>query len=112
MTNAVWKIRVDTALTRLQRDRWTAPAVRYMEIIDEVESVRRGPYGGSFGYIAFDGSLDMALTLRTMVITNARLHIQAGAGIVADSDPVAEELETRSKAAALMRAAERAAGGL
>ncbi|GAA4019876.1 anthranilate synthase component I [Deinococcus rubellus] len=89
-----------------------APKIRAMEIIDEVESVRRGPYGGSFGYIAFDGSLDMALTLRTMVITNGKLHIQAGAGIVADSDPVAEELETRSKAAALMRAAERAAGGL
>ena len=89
-----------------------APKIRAMEIIDEVEPVRRGPYGGSFGYIAFDGSLDMALTLRTMVIANGKLHIQAGAGIVADSDPVAEELETRSKAAALMRAAERAAGGL
>ncbi|WP_075837007.1 anthranilate synthase component I [Deinococcus marmoris] len=89
-----------------------APKIRAMEIIDEVEPVRRGPYGGSFGYIAFDGSLDMALTLRTMVIAGGRLHIQAGAGIVADSDPVAEEEETRNKAAALMRAAERAAAGL
>ncbi|PNY82440.1 anthranilate synthase component I [Deinococcus koreensis] len=89
-----------------------APKIRAMEIIDELEPVRRGPYGGSFGYIAFDGSMDMALTLRTMVIANGRVHIQAGAGIVADSDPVAEELETRAKAAALMRAVEMAAGGL
>ncbi|AWN23176.1 anthranilate synthase component I [Deinococcus irradiatisoli] len=89
-----------------------APKIRAMEIIDEVEPVRRGPYGGAFGYIAFDGSLDMALTLRTMVVTGGQVHIQAGAGIVADSDPVAEELETRNKAAALMRAAERAAAGL
>ncbi|MFC4453332.1 anthranilate synthase component I [Deinococcus sonorensis] len=89
-----------------------APKIRAMQIIDEVEPTRRGPYGGAFGYIAYDGSLDMALTLRTMVATGGRLHIQVGAGIVADSDPVAEEQETRSKAAALMRAAELAAGGL
>ncbi|WP_425147542.1 anthranilate synthase component I [Deinococcus sp.] len=89
-----------------------APKIRAMQIIDEVEPVRRGPYGGAFGYIAYDGSLDMALTLRTMVAAHGRLHIQAGAGIVADSDPVEEERETRSKAAALMRAAEIAAGGL
>ncbi|MEF2277941.1 anthranilate synthase component I [Deinococcus sp. YIM 134068] len=89
-----------------------APKIRAMEIIDELEPVRRGPYGGAFGYIAFDGSLDMALTLRTMVIAGGRVHIQAGAGIVADSDPASEELETRNKAAALMRAVEMAAGGL
>ncbi len=89
-----------------------APKIRAMQIIDDVEPVRRGPYGGAFGYIAFDGSLDMALTLRTMVVTGGRLHIQAGAGIVADSDPPTEELETRNKAAALMRAAEKAAAGL
>ncbi|MBZ9714675.1 anthranilate synthase component I family protein [Deinococcus multiflagellatus] len=89
-----------------------APKIRAMQIIDELEPVRRGPYGGSFGYIAFDGSLDMALTLRTMVIAAGRVHIQAGAGVVADSDPAAEEQETRSKAAALMRAVEMAAGGL
>lgn len=89
-----------------------APKIRAMEIIDELEPVRRGPYGGAFGYIAYDGSLDMALTLRTMVIANGRVHIQAGAGIVADSDPASEEQETRQKAAALMRAAELAAGGL
>ena len=89
-----------------------APKIRAMEIIDELEPVRRGPYSGAFGYIALDGSLDMALTLRTMVIANERVHIQAGAGVVADSDPQAEEQETRQKAAALMRAAELAAGGL
>ena len=89
-----------------------APKIRAMEIIDEIEPVRRGPYGGSFGYIAFDGSLDMALTLRTMVIVKNRIHIQAGGGVVADSDPAAEEQETKNKAAALMRATERAAGGL
>lgn len=89
-----------------------APKIRAMEIIDELEPVRRGPYGGAFGYIALDGSLDMALTLRTMVVANGKVHIQAGAGVVADSDPASEEQETRSKAAALMRAAELAAGGL
>lgn len=89
-----------------------APKIRAMQIIDELEPVRRGSYGGSFGYIAFDGSMDMALTLRTMVIAHGRVHIQAGAGIVADSDPASEELETRNKAAALMRAVELAAGGL
>lgn len=89
-----------------------APKIRAMEIIDELEPTRRGPYGGSFGYIAHDGSMDMALTLRTMVITGGQVHIQAGAGVVADSDPASEELETRNKAAALMRAVELAAGGL
>ncbi|GGR77757.1 anthranilate synthase component I [Deinococcus sedimenti] len=89
-----------------------APKIRAMQIIDELEPVRRGPYGGSFGYIALNGSMDMALTLRTMVITKGRVHIQAGAGVVADSDPASEELETRNKAAALMRAVELAAGGL
>ncbi|MXV21826.1 anthranilate synthase component I [Deinococcus xianganensis] len=89
-----------------------APKIRAMQIIDELEPVRRGPYGGSFGYIALNGSMDMALTLRTMVITRGRVHIQAGAGVVADSDPASEEQETRNKAAALMRAVELAAGGL
>ncbi|RJF71097.1 anthranilate synthase component I [Deinococcus cavernae] len=89
-----------------------APKIRAMQIIDELEPVRRGPYGGAFGYIAFDGSMDMALTLRTMVVTGGRVHIQAGAGIVADSDPAAEEQETRSKAAAMMKAVAMAAEGL
>lgn len=89
-----------------------APKIRAMEIIDELEPVRRGPYGGCFGYVAFDGSMDMALTLRTMVIAHGKVHIQAGAGVVADSVPELEELETRNKAAAMMRAVEMAANGL
>ncbi len=89
-----------------------APKIRAMQIIEELEPVRRGPYGGAFGYVAFDGSLDMALTLRTMVVAGGRVHIQAGAGVVADSDPSAEEQETRNKAAALMRAVQLAAAGL
>ncbi|ASN81151.1 anthranilate synthase component I [Deinococcus ficus] len=89
-----------------------APKIRAMEIINELEPTRRGPYGGCFGYVALDGSMDMALTLRTMVITGGQLHIQAGAGIVADSDPHSEEQETRNKAAALKRAVEMAARGL
>ena len=89
-----------------------APKIRAMEIIEEVEPTRRGPYGGAFGYIAFDGSLDMALTLRTMVIADGRLHIQAGGGVVADSDPEAEYQESINKAAALRKAVELAAEGL
>lgn len=89
-----------------------APKIRAMQIIDELEPVRRGPYGGCFGYVAYDGSMDMALTLRTMVIAGGKVHIQVGAGVVADSVPELEELETRNKAAAMMRAVEMAAGGL
>lgn len=89
-----------------------APKIRAMEIIEEVEPTRRGPYGGAFGYISHTGALDMALTLRTMVIKDGQVHIQAGAGIVADSDPESEYVETRTKAAALMRAVELATEGL
>ncbi|PYE55210.1 anthranilate synthase component I [Deinococcus yavapaiensis] len=89
-----------------------APKIRAMEIIEEVEPTRRGPYGGAFGYISFTGALDMALTLRTMVITNGHVHIQAGAGIVADSDPDSEYQETKNKAAALIKAVELACEGL
>lgn len=92
-----------------------APKVRSMQIIDELEPVKRGPYGGGIGYVSFGGSeMDIALALRTMVIPDAtttnvseekrRVHIQAGAGIVFDSDPEAEYLETVNKAAALGRA--------
>ncbi|WP_034342092.1 anthranilate synthase component I [Deinococcus misasensis] len=89
-----------------------APKIRAMEIIEEVEPVRRGPYGGSFGYIALNGSMDMALTLRTAVIANGKVHIQAGGGVVADSDPEFEYLETMNKSAALKRAVEMAEKGL
>jgi len=89
-----------------------APKVRAMEIIDELEPVRRGPYAGAFGYLAVNGDMDMALTLRTMVVAGGRLHLQAGGGVVADSDPELEYQESLNKLAALRRAVELAAEGL
>jgi anthranilate synthase component 1 len=88
-----------------------APKVRAMQIIDELEPIRRGPYGGGLGCVGLDGQMDIALTLRTIVAPlNARTHdgwtyhLQASGGIVADSDPAAEYQETVNKAAALARA--------
>ena len=88
-----------------------APKIRAMQIIDELEPVRRGPYGGGMGYVGLDGRMDIALTLRTMVVPTAlrdgsqwTYHIQAAGGIVADSKPEAEYQETINKAAALARA--------
>jgi anthranilate synthase component I len=89
-----------------------APKVRAMEIIDELEPVRRGPYAGAFGYLSVNGDMDMALTLRTMVVAGGRLHLQAGGGVVADSDPELEYQESLNKLAALRRAVELAAEGL
>ncbi|MFA5551414.1 MAG: anthranilate synthase component I [Trueperaceae bacterium] len=89
-----------------------APKVRAMEIIDELEPVRRGPYAGAFGYLAFGGAMDMALTLRTLVIKDGQVHLQAGAGVVADSDPASEWQECMNKLAALRRAVELATEGL
>ncbi|MEO3819866.1 anthranilate synthase component I [Plantactinospora sp. B24E8] len=81
-----------------------APKVRAMEIIEELEPVRRGLYGGTVGYFGFGGDLDMAIAIRTALFRAGRAYVQAGAGIVADSDPAAEERETRSKAAAVLAA--------
>ncbi len=89
-----------------------APKVRAMEIIDELEPVKRGVYAGAVGYLGFHGNMDVAIALRTAVIKNGMLHVQAGGGIVADSQPAAEWQETQSKARALLRAAEMAEGGL
>lgn len=89
-----------------------APKIRAMEIIEELEPHRRGPYGGSFGYLAYDGVMDMALTLRTFVIAKGWMHVQAGAGIVADSVPEREYQECLNKAGALLRAVEMAEEGL
>lgn len=83
-----------------------APKLRAMERIAELEDDARGPYAGAVGYLAFDGALDTCLAIRTAVISKGVCRIQAGAGIVADSDPVAEEAETRAKARALLRAVE------
>ena len=79
-----------------------------MEIIEELEPERRGIYGGCIGYISAGGELDTCIALRTGVVKDATLYVQAGGGIVADSDPEAEHQETCNKARALIRAAEEA----
>jgi len=89
-----------------------APKIRAMERIAELETDQRGPYAGAVGYLGFDGALDTCITIRTATIAHGVCRIQAGAGIVADSDPAAEEAETRAKARALLRAIELAGGEL
>ncbi|MGH2498723.1 MAG: anthranilate synthase component I [Candidatus Limnocylindria bacterium] len=88
-----------------------APKIRAMERIAELEPETRGPYAGAVGYVGFDGSMDTCIAIRTAVLAGGACRIQAGAGIVADSDPEAEEAETRAKARALFRALEIADGG-
>ena len=83
-----------------------APKVRAMEVIDELEPHRRGPYGGAVGYIDFTGNMDTCIALRTLVMQGQDVYIQAGCGVVADSDPEAEYQETVNKAMGLMRAVE------
>jgi anthranilate synthase component 1 len=87
-----------------------APKVRAMEIIDELEPVRRGIYSGAVGYLGFNGDMDVAIAIRTAVLKDRMLHVQAAAGVVADSDPRAEWRETQHKARALLKAAETASG--
>jgi anthranilate synthase component 1 len=89
-----------------------APKVRAMEIIDELEPSRRGPYGGAVGYFSYTKNMDFCITIRTMVILDGTIYIQAGAGIVADSDPEAEYQETVNKAMGMMQAIDMAASGL
>ena len=81
-----------------------APKVRAMEIIDELEPVARGPYAGAVGYLDFNGNIDTAIALRTLVISDGKAWVQAGAGIVADSDPTAEYHECMNKAEAALAA--------
>jgi anthranilate synthase component 1 len=88
-----------------------APKVRAMEIIEELEPHQRGPYGGAVGYFSFTGNMDFGITIRTMLLKDNRIFIQAGAGIVADSDPDAEYQETKSKAAGMLKAIRLAASG-
>jgi anthranilate synthase component I len=85
-----------------------APKVRAMEIIEELEPVRRGIYAGCIGYFAANGTMDTCIGLRTALVMDGVMHVQAGGGVVADSDPAAEYEETRQKARALFRAAEEA----
>jgi anthranilate synthase component 1 len=89
-----------------------APKVRAMEIIDELEPTKRGIYAGAVGYLGFNGDMDLAIAIRTAVLKGGRIHVQAGAGIVADSDPDSEWQETLNKARAQLRAAEMAEAGL
>lgn len=89
-----------------------APKIRAMEIIDEVEPVKRGIYGGAVGYIGWNGNMDTAIAIRTAVIKDGKLHIQAGAGVVADSVPELEWKETMNKARAVMRAAAMVSSGV
>ena len=79
------------------------PKVRCMEIIDELEPVKRGPYTGSIGYISFSGNMDLNIVIRTFVIKGGMAYVQAGAGIVTDSDPEREYFETLKKAEALIK---------
>src|SRR5712671_6089908 len=85
-----------------------APKVRAMEIIDELEKEKRGVYAGAVGYFAANGAMDTCIVLRTAVVKDKIMYVQAGGGVVADSDPEAEYQETVNKARALMAAADEA----
>ncbi|MDE2478130.1 MAG: chorismate-binding protein, partial [Betaproteobacteria bacterium] len=89
-----------------------APKVRAMEIIDELEPVKRGIYGGAVGYLSFAGDMDVAIAIRTGIVKDQVLYVQAAAGVVADSVPEMEWRETEAKARALLRAAEQVQQGL
>ena len=82
-----------------------------MEIIDELEKTRRGPYAGCVGYFSFSGNLDTCITIRTVVVKDNKAYVQAGAGIVADSVPAAEYTETKNKARGMIKAIEIASRG-
>jgi anthranilate synthase component 1 len=88
-----------------------APKIRAMEIIEELEPSRRGIYGGAVGYISYTGNVDLAIAIRTLVTKNDTIHVQAGAGIVADSRPEAEHQECVNKARAVLSAVEMAGRG-
>ena len=85
-----------------------APKVRAMEIIDELETEKRGPYAGCVGYFSADGAMDSCIVLRTALVKDGKVFVQSGAGIVADSDPDSEQQECINKAAAIFRAADEA----
>ena len=89
-----------------------APKIRAMEIIDELEQHKRGPYAGAVGYFSFSGNMDLCITIRTMFVKNGKIYFQAGAGIVMDSKPENEYVETVNKAKAMVRAIARAHEGL
>jgi anthranilate synthase component 1 len=88
-----------------------APKVRAMEIINELEKVKRGPYGGAVGYFSFSGNMDLCITIRTMVLKNGKVYVQAGAGIVYDSIPESEHQESLNKSRGMLQAVRMAASG-
>jgi anthranilate synthase component 1 len=89
-----------------------APKVRAMEIIEELEPTRRGPYAGAVGYFSYSGNMDTCITIRTLIIKDGKVYVQAGAGLVADSEPESEYIETVNKAKGMMKAADMAEEGL
>jgi anthranilate synthase component 1 len=89
-----------------------APKIRAMEIIDELEPTRRGPYAGSVGYFSYSGNMDTCITIRTLLVKNGKAHVQAGAGVVSDSLPDREYTETVNKAMGMMKAVDMAEAGL
>jgi anthranilate synthase component 1 len=89
-----------------------APKIRAMQLIDEIERQRRGPYAGAVGYLGRQGDMDLCIAIRTLIVHGDRYIAQAGAGIVADSDPASEYHETLSKVGALIQAVRNAEEGL
>jgi len=89
-----------------------APKVRAMELIEELENTRRGPYAGSVGYLSFSGNIDLCITIRTVMMKDGKAFVQAGAGIVLDSVPELEFKETQNKAMGMMKAIDYAEKGL
>ncbi|MGE5299536.1 MAG: anthranilate synthase component I, partial [Acidobacteriota bacterium] len=89
-----------------------APKVRAMEIIEELEPTRRGPYAGSVGYFSYSGNMDTCITIRTLIVKDGKVYVQAGAGIVADSEPEREYVETVNKAKGMIKAVDMAEEGL
>ena len=85
-----------------------APKIRAMQIIDELEREKRGPYGGCIGYFGANGEMDTCIVLRTAIVKDGKMHVQAGAGIVYDSNPKSEQQECIAKSKALFRAADEA----
>jgi anthranilate synthase component 1 len=118
VSDVVGKLREDKDIYDLIRATFPAgtvtgaPKVRAMEIIDELENTRRGPYAGCIGYISFSGNIDMCITIRTIIMKEKTAYIQAGAGIVLDSKPEKEHQETLNKARAMFKAIEEAERGL
>ena len=118
VSNVIGRINPGTSATDVLRATFPAgtvtgaPKIRAMEIIDQLEPVKRGVYAGAVGYLGWAGTLDTAIAIRTAVIKDATLHIQVGAGIVADSVPAREWEETMNKGRAMFRAVTHAEAGL